>query len=134
VTSSQPVTTPNALVFTPDNKHCYAYSGKIQIQTSNTDILNFQTNTEYILAKFNMSSTGGSGNNIDITISFNDIAVIELECSNDFQTNIGFGQYLELIIPPFTEVKVYAAVATSAKDWYFAMTGSAVGMTKTGYQ
>jgi len=65
VTSSQPVTTPNALNFTPDNKNAYAYSGALTITTgSYATGLEFSTNSEYILAKFQITSLDSTGSDL----------------------------------------------------------------------
>ncbi len=62
MTSSQPVVTPNALNFTPDNKHCYAYSGDIPASTSPTQVLEFNTNTEYVMANIIWNGHVDNGN------------------------------------------------------------------------
>ena len=40
------------LQFTDDNKHAYAYSGDVVVSASNTTMLEFSTNSEYLEAMF----------------------------------------------------------------------------------
>ena len=113
MTSSQPVVTPNALNFTPDNKHAYIYSGKVVVTNSLKTLLEFSTNSEYLVTTVSMNfdtSLGGS-NNYDFSMR-------------------------KIIIPPFTDVLITAINlnADANHDCYASVTGSAYGMTETGFQ
>jgi hypothetical protein len=75
MTSSQPVVTPNAINFTPDNKHAYAYSGNKAIINAEQTMIEGQTNSEYIRAKISISNFSGSGDDIRYYVYFNDVQV-----------------------------------------------------------
>ena len=103
--------------------HCYAYSGSVEIQTSETDFLNFTTGNYYSVVKIQVDSTAGSGNNMDFIAKMNGAIIVENEIAADFQVYPAFSNALELIIPPYTEVQIAGAVATAAKRWTLVLTG-----------
>ena len=100
----------NALQFTNDNKHAYAYSGRYTSTAVGVDVLQFQTNSEYIDAQFYFSgfidlddaTTGLRG---IMNIFFNDVEVSAVMVDAD-SGNMQNGPPIPLIIPPFTAVKV----------------------------
>jgi len=141
VTSSQPVTTPNAINFTPDNKHAYAYSGRFTVSTSNQTQLLFNTNTEYINGIFQghgpiSEVTAQNGRISTWKIYFNDeiVAYIKADTTDDFEGTTP--NLVKLIIPPFTKVEVITDSNSIDADFYnaFTFTGAVYGMTETGYQ
>ena len=103
--------------------HCYAYSGSVQIQTSETDFVNFTSGNYYAVVKIQIDSTAGSGNNLDFVVKMNGATIVQNEIANDYQVYPAFSNALELIIPPYTEVRVIGTVASSAKNWTLALTG-----------
>ena len=139
MTSSQPVLTPQALIFTPDNKHCFAYSGELASTTSAQTALEFGTNSEYII--FEAFFTGpiqfgdpNTGREANWQISLNDqvIALIRTDTSESDVKNQG---YLKFVVPPFAILKI--EVDTNDAAAYqncVLLTGQAFGMTDTGYQ
>jgi len=139
MTSSQPVATPNALVFTPDNKHCYTYSGEITVTNVKKTVLEFETNSEYIIAKWEMHYTDNGATPIIVLddmaffIAFNDITVIIYNASSSADAK---QQEIELIIPPFTKVTISALNVSDASDHavFGSITGKTYGMTDTGFQ
>jgi len=138
MTSSQPVKTPNALNFTPDNKHCYAYSGAIANDGGNeTTLLNFSTNSEYIKGTIQTgtSHTGDHSDTFRFRIYFNDIAVYDF-LDDGAQFYVDPHIPINLVIPPFTDVKVTGdnTASTAVKVIMAILTGEAFGMTDTGYQ
>jgi len=141
VTSSQPVVTPNALNFTPDNKHAYAYSGTYQIDTTAFLMLEFQTNSEILVGQFvgfgpvkfdGDLNTGAFGG---FQYSFND-NVVAITKTDTSQHDMGQYQEFKCIIPPFTNVKVkgLSYTTTSGMLMEVVFTGKAFGMTDTGFQ
>ncbi len=139
MTSSQPVVTPNALNFTPDNKHAYIYSGKVVVTNSTKTLLEFSTNSEYLVAtvSFNYDTTLGGSNNYDFSMSFNnnEIYKIELDSPQSGAQRPAI-QMRKIIIPPFTDVLITAINlnADANHDCYASVTGSAFGMSETEYQ
>ena len=136
MTSSQPITTPNALNFTPDNKHCYAYSGLAQTAGDNSPEtrLEFDTNSEYIKADILVFLASGNNDDLYYQIYFNDVQVAQ--SYEQTPPNLGTPNTARCIIPPFTNVKIKVANAQSstARDLYIMVSGEAVGMVVTGYQ
>ena len=131
MSSSQPVATPNALNFTPDNKHAYAYSGSLDISSEAT-MLDFDTNSEYLKGRFEFNadfSTGG-GAGMRVQIFLNDQLVVEeRDISSDWNT--GNNEFI-LIIPPFTNVKVKCL--GGSQDANINFTAKVFGMADVGYQ
>ena len=140
MTSSQPVTTPNALNFTPDNKHCYAYSGELNTTSSAQTALEFSTNSEYIVfdayftgpIKFSDPNTGREAN---WQVSLNDQVIGLVRCDSS-ESDVKNAGYLRFIVPPFSTVKIEVDGNDGAADYKNCalLTGSAFGMNDVGYQ
>jgi len=135
MTSSQPVVTPNAINFTPDNKRCYVYSGVIGATSANTQLIEFNTNTEYIKAKLFLTNSDESGDNFLYTIYLNDIICMQWR-NLGVQDPLSLKNPIDFIIPPFTNVKINAdnEGSGSARNHTALISGKAYGMTKTDYQ
>jgi len=139
MTSSLPVTTPNALLFTPDNKRCYAYSGVQDyggVQHQEYTVNEFDTNSEYINAKFQWGFSEYQSDDSISIIKFNDVIVHE-NYFNDTRMAFNYGMApVRLIIPPFTNVKVIFINKATANAYEVTacMIGDCYGMTETGYQ
>ena len=133
MTSSQPVTTPNALNFTPDNNNGYAYSGTVSATNVETTLLEFETNSEYLTGEFNFNKNTGDGDDINYQVYLND-QVIQ-GWMHDYSAR-GFRNLVKIIIPPFSKVKTTATNDTSStgRAILCSFTSKAFGMTTTGYQ
>ena len=133
MSSSQPVATPNALNFTPDNKHCYAYTGVTAITGTEKTLMEFNTNSEYLVLKLQPIQFSSTNNNILYFVLFNDVKVQSTETT-------GARDYtpydeLHLIVPPFTHVKIRVDnLSGGTDDAGLAITGRAYGMADVGYQ
>ncbi len=101
------------LQFTPDNQNVYAYSGEMLIDTTETTMLEFTTNSEYIIAKFNFTALERTGDQLFGNLYLDDV---KLATSwSGLSTNNGEPSYpLELIIPPFTTLKATGDNITAA--------------------
>jgi len=141
MTSSQPVVTPNALNFTPDNKHVWWYTGLVAGASTGTNISlgSINTNSEYIVGTVQALGpieTGDStnGSRTKLEVYFNDVLVLLL--FNDYDTgNMMQSAVADLIIPPFTKVELkYNDSAGSTYLYGASIVGKAYGMTDTGYQ
>jgi len=135
VTSSQPVVTPTALNFTPDNKHCYAYSGDITgtgAGSASVTALTLTTNTEYIKSKIQVTHSLPSGHDFYVLITFNGDTIVSIK---EDATEVEYWPLtLDLIIPPFTDVIMKFGSNTTGYTAQFNLTGKAYGMTETGFQ
>jgi hypothetical protein len=121
--------TGEALQFTNDNKHAYAYSGVIPVDNTEKALLNFSTNSEYInaIVQFNGGASGG-GDNYNYRIKFNNV-IIQEYVSNSNADDLY--EELKIIIPPFTHVQCTAQNAsdTSNNDQIVSLIGK-VGMAQ----
>lgn len=137
--SSQPVVTPNALNFTPDNNRCYAYSGEQTLAGStNQNYIEFDTNSEYVMGKImpHGSPDGASGSDFSLYVYYNDTIIYSQRFLNN-ATIYNQGIFaLDLIVPPFTNVKLNLKneESSSTVQMGIAFIGDVVGMKAVGYQ
>ena len=126
--SGDTVTSRNALQFTNDNKYAYAFSGEVEQTSTTVDLLEFDTNSEYLIARISIAF-GGSRNNDDFqaNIIFNGVTVAEETYNNNYES--ASPQYFKMIIPPFTNVKVSVTkLVGTAGISTFAYVRAKVGM------
>jgi hypothetical protein len=117
----------NSLQFTPDNKYCYAYSGSLSVDTTEQTMLEFTTNSEYIIAKFNFTALERTGDQLFGNLYLNNV---KLATSwSGLSTNNGEPSYpLEIIIPPFTTLKATGDNITAAgREFAVTMIGTVHG-------
>jgi len=139
MTNSQPVVTPNALNFTPDNKRCYAYSGTFPATTSSQTMLDFKTNSEYIVGKLitsgviGFASPGGLKSAFQITLNGSVIALTLVDNQTDHSSSI---TKLNIILPPFSHLTLEVDSDDNNASVFATglFTGKSIGMTKTEYQ
>tara|TARA_Y100001970_G_scaffold286091_1_gene407412 strand:+ start:459 stop:872 length:414 start_codon:yes stop_codon:yes gene_type:complete len=99
----------NTLQFTPDNKHCYAYSGGFGSTTSSQTMLDFTTNSEYIVGKLITSGAigfdtpGGLKSAFKVSLNNTPIAFTLVDNQTDHSASV---TKLNLILPPFSTLKV----------------------------
>jgi len=117
-----------ALQFTNDNKFCYSNSGALTITSGYTDAFNFTTNSEYILAEFQISSIDATSSDLFFKTTINGVVIQNQIWNNAIQNN-PYGFYpVELLIPPHSNVVIQAQRGTGS-DYivYFTLRGK-VGM------
>jgi len=133
MTNSQPVVTPQALNFTPDNKRCYAYSGTVAFDENATTLLEFTTQSEYSVIDFLYMRNDSDSLDSKHRMFFNDVLVLSLPLSSGGQDRHSVTQ---MIIPPFTKVLVTIQNVsnTSSASGMVAITGETYGMAETGFQ
>ena len=98
--------TGQALQFTNDNKHAYGYSGVIDIENTSATYLLLDTNSEYIVGHFQCYNATISAEQIEWDIFFNNILIIRFKSEGRATAFRGQGIDNDIIIPPFTQVKV----------------------------
>ena len=114
----------NALQFTNDNKHCYAFSGNIEAKTASQTALSFVTYSEYLVGEFtfngfiqvdNVSIRQGA-----ITIKLNDVIVAN-QITGDANEDMSGSIIQKIIIPPFSRVicEVIASSGDSDNFGYY---------------
>jgi hypothetical protein len=141
--SSQNIVSLNALNFTPDNKHCYAYSGAYDNSTSAVTILDFTTNSEYIEGQFTFNGpvrqpSAGSpspGATVAFSLKINEVnvGVYKVNTTDNDQPNQNFQQ---IIFPPFSRITVDVRSLEDGGGELSTVlfTGKAYGMKDTGFQ
>ena len=117
------------LQFTDDNKFCYAVSGASTITSgSSTTGLEFRTNSEYILANYQITSDDYSGTDLVYQILFNGIIVLKQFSKNpNVADPVGFSP-IKLVIPPFTNVVIQAERGSGTDYTVFHLLTGEVGM------
>jgi len=133
MTSSQPVTTPNALNFTPDNLHCYALSGSVSTTTATVVLLDFSTNSEYIVGTFTPYHGANTTVNMQFTLKFNGVEIAQVSTREAY--DFARANPIHIVIPPFTDVTVEAlGLEAGTNNTQAVIVGRVYGMTETGYQ
>jgi len=127
--TSQTITSANALQFTNDNKFAYIYSGERGVNNAEVTLFEFTTNSEYLEARFQLSSDSGSSDNINSQLYFDNVVVQAAMYSEDNLKPWSDLLDLHMIIPPFTTVKFTAINITAINIRpHFAMMVAKVGM------
>ncbi len=139
MTSSQPIATPDSLNFTPDNKRCYIYSGTktLTAGASPQDMLEFNTNSEYLVMQFQGGRNAKNSAEMGVYAYINDVLVYYAKTDNGTTIPLTpyFSQPLELIIPPFSNVKIQqSSEDADTQNANVVGIGRAYGMTEVGYQ
>ena len=133
MTSSQPIITPQAVNFTPDNMHFYAYSGIKASSATPTNFIDFHTQSYYLVGHWQPTYLGDSTNNIRYDIQINGILVAgtEVTASRDYAPYVK----LQIIIPPFSHVEIIIDNLSGGTNTAgVVLMGRVYGMTETEYQ
>ena len=96
------------LQFTPDNKHAFITSGEKSTPSSTAEVtlLEFETQSYYLIAKVLFSySDSFDTDNLKHSILFDDVSIFEYSVTGA-STYTEPDNYIPLIIPPFTNVKM----------------------------
>ena len=82
----------------------YSYSGSVAVPNTPTDLNSFTTGNFYTVAKWYPGYAAESGDNMQFRIFFNDSQIYQTTLDSRL---VGSPyQWIELIIPPYTEVLV----------------------------
>jgi hypothetical protein len=135
MTSSQPVTTPDTLIFTPDNKHAFIYSGKQFANDPEVTFLEFTTSSYYLVGNIQFTCPAGTSDDLIFRIYLNDLQVTGGNWT-DTRQNENINQPILMIVPPFTTLSARALNGTSAsnREAYANGTFKVIGAIETGYQ
>jgi len=91
---------------TGNRQYAYAYSGVSNPGTGPTTYLEFTSGSGFIVGKFefNANFAAAGGNDLTVQIYLNDIKIVD---ESDIANNYLAGDcYFDILIPPFTKVKV----------------------------
>ena len=136
MTSSLPVVTPNAILFTPDNKRCYAYSGAIAVDNNENTMLEGQTNSEYIVAEIQFNNIVEDDVEDYLHLVYLNDVVVQgfIQGRTDYDNK--YESPIKILIPPFTNIKLTSQNLTNTESHneVVSLIGEAFGMTETGYQ
>jgi hypothetical protein len=121
--------TSNALQFTNDNKHAYAFSGIVDVNNSETQLLLLNTQSEYLLAELQVLQGTTSNEDFLYKVFFNNVIVAQWHCLQVTTIDTNMPNIYNFIIPPFTLVKVTGQNTSSStnRDHTATLTGK-VGM------
>jgi len=136
MTSSQPVTSPDSVFFTPDNLRVYAYSGPTGVADSEINLIQFNTNTEYMVGTWTYQGFSSTGDDYRFLVRLNDTRVSVIIFPGIPNVTGIVQMNTDILIPPFTAVRFTAQNITdsTSNDVGVIFTGRAFGMTKTEYQ
>ena len=118
-------------------QHCYGYSGTVVIgavQSQFYPMLEFTGGSGYIIGKLQIGSNvagGSSGDNFELKLELNGIAVMIAEAQQVPQTEpMGYVPW-DILIPPFTKTTFSMANVANADatDWFMILTGRVYGAT-----
>ena len=98
-----------SLQFSPDNKLAYAFSGQFGVDDNETTLLEFQTDSEYLIAKVQFNSMNELAQECGYRIYFNNVIISNFLAGNN-APDYSAKPYntTTLIIPPFTSFKATA--------------------------
>jgi hypothetical protein len=119
------------LQFTPDNKHAFAYSGNISVtgaSSANTNILEFDTQSYYLITTFQPFSTNRGSAQLYLEIKLDDETVVKTEFDSSGSVNPLLDVPIKLIIPPFTNFKTFVGIESgSSTNWSAVLTSKVKG-------
>lgn len=114
------------LQYTQDNKHCFAYSGLVAMDNTQTLMLTGTTGSATIFAEFQYHNLQQVSLAWAFRIQLNDIEVASSfwTTGHDFNGG-GASNTVKLILPPHTKFQVHGknAESTASKNWAATMTG-----------
>ena len=119
---SNPTGTGGSLNFIGD--HCFANSGVITVETSDTTVMQFDISNVYIMAKLSIHTAANSTNNTDWRITINGEDIMQSEFDNTRSEQYpSFARPVEFLIPPYSKIRIHATMTTGAQDWTAILTG-----------
>jgi len=108
-------------------EHCYGYSGVINAD-GETTYLEFTSGSGYILAKIQAVTDQANGDDFNIKFYLNNIVVgVSHAFFYSNSTYIVGAAKWDLVIPPFTQVKISIQNINSADEWAVMLTGRVYG-------
>ena len=93
----------NALQFTNDNKHVYAFSGFKNFDNTGTTLLQFNTNSEYIVIKLNCMRSDTDSLDSQHQIFINSIETLNFTLPSGPTV---LANLPEMVVPPFSIVQI----------------------------
>jgi hypothetical protein len=97
--------------------HCYAYSGASSITSgSYSEVLNFTTGKQYILADLQLSSLESTGSDLYYKITLNGVEVVAQFNNNAYQTYPYGMTPIQLLFPP-NSIVIISAQRGSGSDY-----------------
>lgn len=115
--------TGDALQFTQDNKHCFAFSGEVTVGTGATTLLSFQTGGYYVRARFQFAFSESSTADVSPEIDLDGITVFKFYASQQALTEPYSLPYVDLIIPPETVVLCTSTVSGGSQKQTLNLVG-----------
>ena len=104
-------------------KHAYANSGQISVDTNETTMLEFNTGNEYIVSDVQFSAATAAGDNCNLTVRINEEIVTAQEFNNTYTAEPSLGYPVQILIPPFSKVKISLTMASGTIPWHATLVG-----------
>ena len=129
------VITPDTLIFTPDNKHAFIYSGQTFAIDSEVTFFETTTTSYYLVGQIQFTCPAGTSDDIVFRNYLND-SQVSGSAWTDTRQNENINQPILIIIPPFTKfsARCLNATASSPRETYAMGTFKVIGAIETGYQ
>ena len=105
--------------------HAYGYSGVLDIDNTETNMLNFQTGNFYFVGTIQFNYAERNGEAFMYRLYLNDSIVQAFADSGGSNAEPQPTNFIDIIIPPYTEVKATAQniVDTASRDQVCSMAG-----------
>lgn len=117
--------TGDALQLTEDNKHCFAYSGVIDADTSATTFLNFRTQDFFVVGKFEFfysETPTVQGGEVLYTIKLGGATIAQFTDRRDIRATPTY-RPVSVVIPPNTTVLATIESLSAANEHTMTFTG-----------
>jgi len=123
--ASQTIVGPDTLQYTQDNLRCYAFSGKVACDDTQTILLNFLTGSGVIIARLDFGTGSVSNRDMMWQVFLDDIEVYSYVSSGTNQAGANPQNTIDIILPPFTQVKVTSENQSddNSENQYCILTG-----------
>jgi len=104
-------------------KHAYGNSGQISVDTNQTTLLEFDTGNHYIVSNVQLSAATAAGDNCTLVVEINGEIISSQEFNNTFTADPSLGYPVQILIPPFSKVKIALTMASGTIPWHATLIG-----------
>ena len=95
---------------------CYAYSGAVDVNNVETDLINTTTQAGFIKGAFQFCYAGAESPNMRFRVKLNGLVIWDFEADHSQLLNRGTHPVLDVIIPPFTVVSCTGENTTDSQS------------------
>ena len=84
-------------------EHCYSFSGSVDVDGNETELLNFNTGKDYIIAKIQFGLKHDTSDNLVFGVKINGLLVAGYAITGGI-ADAQLSNYMPILIPPLSEV------------------------------